>query len=199
MNNSFLIPTFLIALSAALTWIFTVPSWKNPTGAFEFSAKSVAELRADEQVYQDAFDKMREIELARSGLAAKYNAVKEEDRTRLEKFLPAHADSVRIVLDLENMARTHGLKLRNVSVTPPVDKIGARASEENYQLLTASISAIGDYEKFVPFLADLEESIRLSDITGVSFESKDAKEYVYGITLRTYQLSPESPEEEKIE
>jgi len=161
----------------------------------EFLGKSVTELRADEQIYQDAFDKMREIELARSGLAAKYNSVREESRARLEKFLPSHADSVRIVLDLENMARTHKLKLRTVSVTPPSNTSGARPIKKNYEALTASVSVVGDYEKFVPFLSDLEESVRLSDITGVSFESKNEKEYVYGINLQTYQLGSEKSEE----
>lgn len=197
MYNSFLIPTLLLALSLSLTFLFTVPRWRTPTGAAEFAQKSVTELRADEAVYADAFNKMREIELARSGLAAKYNAIKEEDRTRLLKLLPAHADSVRIVLDLENVARTHGMKLRSVNMSAPAPTTvgGARAASEPYEVLAAALVAVGPYEKFVPFLADLEASIRLADVTGVEFESKEKNEYAYGITVRTYQSAKETEEQ----
>ncbi|OHA19487.1 MAG: hypothetical protein A3C08_02085 [Candidatus Taylorbacteria bacterium RIFCSPHIGHO2_02_FULL_47_18] len=189
MYGKLLIPILFLALSASVSAWFTKPLWNEVTGAAEFSDKSIAELRADEVVYGDAFSKMREIELARTGLAAKYNAVSEENRVRLQKVAPDTIDSVRLILDIENVARTHGLKLRSVSASASASPSGGRRAEENgYEPVLFSFSALGAYDKFVPFLADLERSVRLSDIVGVDFESKNSSDYVYGITLRTYKL-----------
>lgn len=195
MYRSFLIPVSLLALAAALSFWFTLPRWRDATGAVEFSLKSVAELRADETLYADAFNKMREIELARTGLAAKYNAVTEEDRTRLEKLLPGHSDSVRVVLDIENIARAHSLKLRSVSAGAPSPGVGRRAEEDLYQPIAFAVSALGAYERFVPFLGDVEASVRLADITSVDFESKKSGDYVYGVSFRAYQLHTDTPVE----
>lgn len=193
MNGKFFIPILFLALAAGVSYWFTVPRWRNATGATEFAEKSIAELREDEAVYGDAFSKMREIELARTGLASKYNAVSEENRTRLGKIAPDIVDSVRLVLDIENVARAHGLKLRSVSSgTVPVSSGGRQTEAKAYQPLLFSFSALGPYEKFMPFLADLEASIRLADIAGVEFESKDAADYTYSISLRTYKLKGES-------
>ncbi|KKU58436.1 MAG: hypothetical protein UX81_C0022G0003 [Parcubacteria group bacterium GW2011_GWA2_47_12] len=192
MYGKLLIPILFLALATSVSAWFTKPLWNEVTGAADFSDKSIAELRADEVVYGDAFSKMREIELVRTGLAAKYNAVSEENRTRLKKVAPDTIDSVRLILDIENVARTHGLKLRSVSASAASVLSGGRRAEENgYEPILFSFSAIGSYEKFVPFLADLERSVRLSDIAGVDFESKDFADYIYGITLRTYKLKSE--------
>lgn len=190
MNGKFFIPLLFLGLAAGVSYWFTMPRWRTATGATEFAAKSIMELKADEAVYTDAFSKMREIELARTGLASKYNAVSEENRTRLGKIAPDMVDSVRLVLDIENVARAHGLKLRSVSSgTASVSSGGRQTEAKAYQPLLFSFSALGPYEKFMPFLADLEASIRLADIAGVDFESKDASDYVYGISLRTYKLA----------
>ncbi len=191
MHGTFFIPVFFFALAASLTAWFTVPRWNGPTGASDFMRKSIAELKADEAVYRDAFSKMREIELTRTGLAARYNTVSEKDRVRLGKLLPDTIDSVRLILDIENVARMHGLKLRSVSASVESSSAGGsrQTAEQIYQPTTFSFNAIGPYENFVPFLSDLEASVRLSDVTGANFESKDSAEYVYGITLRTYILS----------
>lgn len=195
MYRSFLIPVFLLALAAALSFLFTLPRWRNATGAMEFADRSISELRADEAVYTDAFNKMREIELARTGLAAKYNAVSEANRAQLEKLLPTHSDSVRVVLDIENVARAHGLKLRSVSAGVPTPGVGRHAEDEAYQPIAFAVSALGAYEKFVPFLADLEASVRLADISGVDFESKKSGDYIYGVSFRAYQLRSKESEE----
>lgn len=193
MYGTLFTPLLFLAFAASVSFWFTVPRWNAATGATDFSDKSVAELHADETVYGDAFGKIREIEVARTGLAEKYNSVSEENRVRLGKVAPDAVDSVRLILDIENVARTHGLKLRSVSAgAEPARSGGRRAEEALYQPLLFSFSAVGPYEKFVPFLADLEASVRLADVAGVVFESKDASEYVYGISLRTYQLKAKS-------
>lgn len=192
MNGKLFAPLLFLALAASVSYWFTLPRWNTATGATDFAEKSVSELKADETVYGDAFSKMREIELARTGLAEKYNAVSDENRARLGKIAPDAVDSVRLVLDIENVARTHGLKLRSVSagaVEPTSPSIARRGGEDTpYRPILFSFSAVGPYEKFVPFLADLEASIRLADVAGVDFESKDSSDYVYGISLRTYKL-----------
>ena len=188
-------PLLFLALAASVTIWFTVPLWNGVAGAAEFADKSIAELKADEAVYADAFAKMREIELARTGLASKYNAVSEADRGRLLKVAPDAADTVRLVLDLENVARAHGLKLRSVTAGgAPSPTSGPRQEELAYEPVLFSFSAVGAYEKFMPFLADLEASVRLVDIASVEFESKDAADYVYGVSLRTYQLAQNADE-----
>ncbi len=189
MYGKVFIPILFLALAFASSWWFTMPLWNEPTGAQEFADKSISELRADEVVYADAFAKMREIEIARTGLASKYNAVSDENRARLGKVAPDAVDSVRLVLDLENVARKHGLKLRSVAASDVSSGAGGRGESSAYEPLLFSFSAVGAYEKFMPFIADLEASVRLVDIAGVDFESKDASEYVYGISLRAYQLA----------
>jgi hypothetical protein len=193
MRGNFLIPLASLALAVALTLLFTLPRWNGASGAPAFAAMSVTELKRERAVYQEAFDKMREIELARTGLAAKYNKVSEEDRERLLTVVGDHPDSVRMVLDIENRARARGLKLRSVSASAETG--GAREHESDAEPILFSFSAVGPYTAFVPFLADLEASVRLADIESVDFESKKEGEYVYSVSLSFYQLKKEGADE----
>lgn len=87
----------------------------------------------------------------------------------------------------------------NVSSGVSQQKTGAVLNEKKYTTTKASFSLITTYEKFIPFLNDLEKSLGLINITAVSFEEyndvssakslgKGSPVYQYKVELETYSL-----------
>jgi Tfp pilus assembly protein PilO len=187
--------TILLLASIGIFFGFVSPSWSAATGASELSAKSVAELRAERALYNDALTKAREIEEARAGLLQAYNAIPAKDLERLETLLPDHIDSVRFIIDINALAAGYGLTLKNVNLED-IQKDGAKTGAARaigpksklYQSVGIKFSVAGDYDDFRAFLNDLEANLRLADARRVEFTVKDDGPYDFSVTLDTYRL-----------
>src|SRR3989344_5311519 len=98
-------------------------------------------------------------------------------------------DNVRLILDVDEMAKKYGMRIRNfkTEATEKNDTIGA--SNSPYGTLTLSFSTTAPYNTFLAFMRDLEQSLRLIDIASVEFASSDIGDlYDYKMTVKTYWL-----------
>ncbi|OGI71800.1 hypothetical protein A3J61_02245 [Candidatus Nomurabacteria bacterium RIFCSPHIGHO2_02_FULL_38_15] len=120
---------------------------------------------------------------------------------RLKKMIPDTVDNVRFVNDVNGIAKRSGMILKKADYNPEeikngnVDKLSAdsKASRVPYGSYTLRFAVSGTYKQFLVFIESLENSLRLLDITDVSFSSGGAgvgKEDVYefSITTRSYWL-----------
>ena len=122
---------------------------------------------------------------------------------RLNKFLPDNIDNVRLIIDMNNIGKFHGMAMRGVSVaggaeagrpstSPPAS--GGSDAESGESLLKAdsvviSFSVSASYEAFKEFLADLSSSLRLLDVASVSMATGETKNlYTFNLGLKTYWL-----------
>lgn len=197
MSN--LISIFLIIASAGIFFGYIRPTYGAVTGNTELEARSINELKEERGRYIDALNKTKEIEQARTGLLERYNRIPTKERERLEKLLPDHIDSVRLIIDINNIAAQYGMALKNInlaqtdSATTPANSYAIGPTEDRFKAVQLKFSITGSYEDFRSFVRDLERSLRMVDIEAISFgASKD--EYDYAITISTYRLNVKSNE-----
>ncbi len=144
----------------------------------------------------EALGKSEQILAKRSELQIQYNNFSSKDITSIDKLLPDNVDNVQLVLDMNGIARNHGMVLRNIKIQ---DQGGSgNASAQGTQALgpnnspvgslSLSFDVTGDYQSFTGFLKDLEQSLRIVDVTGISFKSTDKGIYDYVVNIKTYWL-----------
>lgn len=164
-----------------LTLSYTNPTYSGETGSKEWSEQTIAELKVEKNRYDEALEKTRNIERARDGLEAKYNSIGKEGEERINTMLPRGIDSVRLIVDIDNIARFYGLTMSNIKVADPKDR--GRTSEEvesapkpgSYSFVNLDFEVEGSYESLANFLKDLGESLRILDVTKVTIESAKPK------------------------
>ncbi len=184
------LPIGLIIIAGAIFFWYIDPTYAH-----------VRVLLAQESQYDEALGKARDLQSIRDQLLARYNTFSPADLERLQKLLPDHVDNVRLILDLDSMASKYGMRVRNVSIdtgsgatanagsaVSSVQQIGT--SNQPYESVVISFSVSGPYDAFRQYLTDLEQSLRLSDVIGISFVPNDTGIYDFTIHLKTYWLAP---------
>ena len=173
----------LISLVAALVIFF------GPTrGALE-ATKPLLANRAD---LEEALANAKKIQSVRETLEERYNSFSSTDLARLSKMLPSHVDNVRLVIDIDSMARAYGMSIKNIEIGQTINPIenpsAGTISGDSPEHLDIRFSVLGSYESLKLFLADLAKSLRIVDITDLTFTAKDIDVYNFSIALRTYWL-----------
>ena len=156
--------------------------------------------------YNQALDKATQLQTLKQSLLSRYNSFDTTSLDRLQKLLPDHVDNIALSLDLDSMAGRYGLALQNVDIassaaqTPSTPSaVGAAGTgSQTYDSLTLTFSTQGTYTNFLQFLTDLETSLRVVDLVGLTVAPAGGVQnplthnaeplYSYGITLRTYWL-----------
>lgn len=191
MNN--LTATILLLASLGIFFGYLNPAYRKQTGSDFVEKKSVRELLVERAEYRAALLKTREIELARAGLLEKYNSIPSADREKLERMLPDHSDTVRLVLDINTIAAAHRVTLKNITVVADASGSATRGSaigpsEKLYETIELAFGIRGSYEDFRLFLEDMEKNLRLLDPVSVSFAAPKEGAYDIAMTVRTYRL-----------
>ncbi len=205
MSNTISI-IFIIA-SLLLTFMYVNPTYNGITGNSENSKKSIKELKVEKERYLEALEKVREIERVRDGLLAKYNAIQGSDREKLSKMVPENIDSVRLIIDINNIAAVYNFFLKDISIgqapSTPVRREGmdlGSIAQKSYPYVTLSFSISGTYNNLIAFLSDMERSLRIIDVESIKISSaKDTEIPIKGkvaepnynmlVTLRTYFMN----------
>lgn len=216
-------PLILIVASVWLFIGYINPTYTGKTGSVEPSGKSIVELQVDEQNYTNALTKTAEIERFRTGLAAKFDALNPSDVEEVEKLLPDHIDTVRLILDINNIAARYGMSLADIVLSAPGVVSGAPSngvlaaqrqntifsgatantnpdigpSSSPYGTVKLGFNVTGTYDNFLRFLGELEASLRIVDVTSLSFRTAKpvsgqaplpSDTFNYSMTIRTYYL-----------
>lgn len=146
-------------------------------------------MRAEAAEYEEALASFREIQSVRDELTSRYNTFSPDDVTRLERLLPDTVDNVRLVLDINNIAGRYGLVIKNVrlsSLAKDPNKLGPENQE--YGTLVLQFGVTASYANFTAFVRDLEDSLRVVDISGISFKTGEGQLTDYDVAVQTYWL-----------
>jgi Tfp pilus assembly protein PilO len=175
-------PILFLAISLTLFFGFIDPSYTR-----------VKELRSEESQYDIALDRSKELQQIRDQLLSKYNTVSPTSLERIEKLVPDHIDNVRLILDLDEIASKYGMRVRDVQIEADNGRqvqgqIGP--NEGLYESVVLSFSVAGTYDTFRSFLTDIERSLRVVDVVGLSFRANETGIYDYTIHIKTYWLKP---------
>ncbi len=185
----------MLVASLGLFFLYISPTYTGDTGNSPSSAKTITELRSVVADYDRALLTMKQIEEVRGGLLKQFNDIAESDRTRIAKLLPDYIDSVRLILDLNNVASKYGMSLSNITIADGVAAKNTPTSarpigpdNKKYDSMNVSFTLAGKYDSFVSFVKDVERSLRLVDIISVSFTAAADESYKYDVGVRTYRL-----------
>ena len=175
---------------------------------YTFTKDQMTEARAVKAVndeYASAIESAKELIKIRDKVLEQYNQVSVEDQERLEKMIPGTVDNIRLVIDLNSIARQHGFSLRNVKAV--VSQTAAGQSDKISQIpasgragdgissdiinpvldtITVSFSATAPYQQFVTFLQSIESNLRIMDVSRLSVVASDSGMYDFGVELKTY-------------
>ena len=147
------------------------------------------EVREERGKYTQALENSKDVKKQRERLMNEYKVVKDDDKSKLVKMLPDNIDNVRLLIDIDEIAKGHSMRIRDfrTDTAEKSDTIGQGVS--TYGTLTLTFSTTATYGTFLAFLRDLEHSLRILDVTSISFASSDTNDvYDYSITLKTYWL-----------
>lgn len=116
-----------------------------------------------------------------------FNSFSSDDIAKINKALPDSIDNVRLIIDIDDIATKYRLKIRNIDLR--TEKLSdAQESIKNHGTATLKFSFTTTYDRYRAFMQDLENSLRLVDISAVSFSSSDRDLTDYNLELKTYWL-----------
>ena len=192
----YILPIILIGVAIAGFFTFTNPFYENV-------------LIEREQVasYNEALDNSKALEAERDKLTQKYNSFDPENLSKLQKLLPDNVDNIRLILEIEKIASPYGMVLKDVKYdatskdTPISQTAGTTQAVKNstgkdYSVWNLEFSIQGTYNNFTNFVKDLENNLRIVDISSIQFSSNAgagispslSESYKYNFKIKTYWL-----------
>jgi Tfp pilus assembly protein PilO len=111
-----------------------------------------------------------------------YQSVNPDRRSRVLNMVPVTPDAPGLYVQVDTIARTHGLVLVSIDAVPD-EKSSTPAGRKTVRV---AINVAGaTYQQFKLFLADIERSERVLDVQAVIFTPSSGN---YGLVLRAYSL-----------
>jgi len=180
-----LTPIMLILVSIGIFFFFIDPQYKE-----------TQTLLAEKNKNDVAIEKASQLRKERGVLQERYNNISDSERATLSQILPDTVDNVRLILDMNNIANDYGIVLKGISVsggpiseTPEVNRSANSVnSGQLYGTIQLSFSVTASYDVFKTFMKDLQDSLRLVDITDFTVTAGEGDLYNYSLTLNTYWL-----------
>lgn len=201
--NKLIFPIILILAAIGIFVTFTQPHYET-----------VKELMVRSQDYQKVFDDADGLLRKRDDLIVKLNKIRPSDKTRIAKLIPDSIDNVRLVIDInDGITARYGVGIKNIrfesvaedkatqagqagtaSVVNTSSKILKKDSpniieNKDYNSVTLNFTIVAQYSTFLKILRDLESSLRIVDVTSLSFRSTDNGDvYQYDVGIKTHWL-----------
>ncbi len=191
----YILPVILIGVAIAGFFMFTSPLYQ-----------SISSEREQIASYNEALDNSKALEAERDKLTQKYNSFDPENLSKLQKLLPDNVDNIRLILEIEKIASPYGMVLKNVkydvtddsSTTPQTTVVAAPGANSDYGTWNLEFSTQGTYNNFINFIKDLENNLRIVDVSSIQFSSglstsiglnpSLSQAYKYDFKIRTYWL-----------
>lgn len=176
-----LIPIFLVLASVGIFVFYINPEYQT-----------IKVLQTDVASYEKAFSKSNEVLKKRKELQDKYKKFTNSDLDSIKKLLPDHIDNVQLILDINGVARLpeHNMLISKIKIEEDKSVSAGQIGPDPrlYSSMLVSFKVKADYPKFISFIKDLEQSLRLVDITNLSFKIDPKNLTEYSVTIKTYWL-----------
>ena len=174
----------------------------------------ISKINTEIASYNEALNNAKSLEDERDKLTKKYNAIDQSNLDKLQKLLPDNVDNIRLILEIEKIAKPYGMELKDVkydvtqadkknstptaTTTPSIsDNSAAKGDNKQYGTWNLEFSTEGTYPNFISFVKDIESNLRIVDISSISFSSdtdsplgktKTPGSYKYDFKIKTYWL-----------
>lgn len=173
--------------------VFIVPDYKVLNG-----------LKTEVAALEQNIEVVKSLELSRETLDKQRLSISQADIQKLEKIVPSSPDNIRLIIQLDEIAKRNGLTMiKDVEYEARAAELAPGQVEDNpteYRSYNVSFNTSGQYNQFVSFLQEVEKNMRLVDITTLKLNNSE-KEGVAGgssqdfkVQLKAYWLSEQSYE-----
>jgi hypothetical protein len=183
--KSTLTPLVIFAAAIGLTFLFSKPTYED-----------VQKLRSEIQKNEEAIERAESVVAKRDALRAKKNTFNPEDLKRLQLLFHDKIDNIKLIIEIDSIATRYKTSIKNIKVataaeaapdTKAATAIGGQPKV--YGTTEIGFGVTLSYDEFIAFLSDVEKSLRLTDISSVTFTPKDDNDtYDFTVTLATYWL-----------
>ena len=208
----FITPIILIGISVAVFLIFAKPFYDSTDPL----SPGIIVLKEQITSYDKALDNNKAFENIKDKLTETYNSINQDNLIKLQKFLPSGVDNIRLILEIEQIAKPYGMVLKDVkynvtkeeessTTDKPKATTGQRGAvattltNKDYGVWDLEFSTTGTYSNFLNFTRDLEKNLRLVDVSSIQFSSDVAlsanatgsilpETYKYSFKIKTYWL-----------
>jgi len=175
-------------MSNLISLVIIVASIGMFFGYIDPTYSKIQASRTDLAEYDRALNNSKDLQSERDKLLKKFNEIPKADRDALEKLLPDNIDNVRLIIDIDEMAKQYGMRIRDFSAQTIEKKETIGKDNSAYGSLGVSFTTSASYNTFLAFIRDLEKSLRIMDITAIQFGASDTQVYDYSVDIRTYWL-----------
>lgn len=190
-----LIPIIIIATTITGIFLFVNPLYTE-----------IKVIKSELSAYDEALNNSKQLETERDKLVNKYKSITPDNLKKLDKLLPDGVDNIILILEIEKIALAYGMELNDIrydtftkvkatDTTNTTTNVVKPTVEDNkaYGSWDLEFSTEGSYDDYISFLHDLENNLRLVDISSVHFSSTSTKKdsidiYKYSFKIRTYWL-----------
>lgn len=177
----------------------------------------IRESRAKNLEYEQAIDDFAKLIQRRNKIQEDYRKIQPIDiNDRLDKMVPNNVDNIRLIIDIGHIIARHGVYAKDIKATSadaptPDNKAQAPApanaagsvvpqnpllaqkqgpSASKLSTVTVNFSVSTSYSNMIDILKDIESSLRIMNLTEMSFNSTDVKDgtYDFSVAFETYWL-----------
>ncbi len=184
----YIFPSVLVAIAIVLFFSYIQPTYH-----------AIGELRIKRAAQEEALANVRQLDETINQLTTTYDAISEEDRTRLLKMMPDDVNNIPLILDTQGVAKRFGLVAQDIKFDVPKSTTkgaqsasAAVAGQKDYGIFDLEFSVASTYGNFTQFLNELEKSLRIIDITSIIFSTDKISSgtgiYKFTVKVRTYWL-----------
>lgn len=180
--------TILLLAALAIVFVYAKPTYEEPTTgivALQEKKEALTKARAD----------LSELARKQKDFLAQRNTMSQVELDRLERLLPREINPVLFVMELDTIAKEQGMSLKNIkftevkSETSTVAAVAATAPKKPYETFTLSFDITGSYASFTNFLQQIEQGLRVTDITAITLVANDKVDvYQYTVKAQTYWM-----------
>lgn len=178
MTNIFkhlILPIILMLASAAIVFWVLLPLWQSAQAALELKKGN-----------EDNLAQRQKLTANLENLIAQYNG-RANDLVSFKKAIPAGQNIPELLINLEALASENGMIFSSVNFKPKT------LNTSNIKTLVMEIKIKGSYSDFQNYLKAVEKSLRLFDVTNVSFTgvapgqtNVNLNDIDFNLTVNTY-------------
>ena len=150
----------------------------------------IKKLRKQASSYNETINTAKKVRSSIDKTLGEYNAISQDNVDRINKMVPSGAESMELVVQMDDMMRKNGLSLNSINTKDIAAQKLDSNSQKNDSMFAESvflsIEAQGSYESFRSFIKELEKSLRLIDVISVEINPVGQDNYSYSIEAVSY-------------
>jgi len=182
---NFIMPIISIV---ATVWIFF--------GYIDPNYSSMKLKNAEKISYEQALASANESQNVKNEKVQIFNNLDPKDLDKLNIMLPDSIDSVRLIIEIDNLAKLENIVVKDIKAeaietkNPSQNQGNANTVSPDvvFGKLKLQFSLVGTYPHFRSFLASLEKDLRVIDISSASVKQVKDNVYQFDLGVKTYWL-----------